>query len=84
MDFREIFGRMIILVKAKPSAHEEYVRKIDETNFIVSVKEPPIQGRANRAIINALATYFNTPISNVRLVSGFTSRQKMFEILEDF
>ncbi len=66
-----------IFVKAKPNAKEERVEKIDDTHFVVAVKEPPKQGRANAAIAHALIEYFKKP---VRLVSGFSSRQKIFEI----
>ncbi|MBI2642555.1 MAG: DUF167 domain-containing protein [Candidatus Wildermuthbacteria bacterium] len=45
---------MKIFVKAKPSSREEYVEKVDDTHFLVSVKEPPVQGRANKAIIKVL------------------------------
>lgn len=72
---------MKITVKAKPASKEEKVEKITEFEFVVSVKEPPVQGRANMAIIKALAQYFRVSPSQVRLVSGFTSRQKVFEIL---
>lgn len=73
---------MKIFVKAKPSAKEEKIEKIDEVNFIVAVKEPPKDGRANRAIVKAIAAHFNIASSCVNLVSGFSSRQKVFEILE--
>ncbi len=72
---------MKIFVKAKPAAKEEKVEKIDETNFVVSVKEPPVQGRANAAISKALAEYFKVSNSQVKLISGFSSKQKVFEIL---
>ncbi len=72
---------MKITVKARPASKEEKVEKITEFEFVVSVKEPPVQGRANMAIIKALAQYFRVSPSQVRLVSGFTSRQKVFEIL---
>lgn len=72
---------MKINVKAKPSAREEKVEKIDETNFIVSVTEPPEKGRANDAIRNALAVYFKTGSSRVKIVSGYSSRSKVIEIL---
>lgn len=71
---------MKIFVKAKPGAREEKVEKIDENNFAVSVKEPPVQGRANAAIARALAEHFKVGSSQVRLLSGFSSRQKVFEI----
>lgn len=71
---------MIIFVKVKPAAKEEKVEKIDEINFRVQVKEPPVEGRANRAVIKALADYFGVTQSGIRIVSGFTSRLKTIEI----
>lgn len=71
---------MKITVKAKPSAREASVEKIDDTHFVVAVTEPPVEGRANAAIAKALAEHFGTAQSNVRLVSGATWKQKVFEI----
>lgn len=71
---------MRIFIKAKPSAHKEKVEKIDETNFVVSVREPPVNGLANLAIAKALSDYLGVSHSNIRLVSGFTSKHKVFEI----
>lgn len=72
---------MRINVKAKPSAREEKVEKIDEQNYVVSVKEPPIKGKANEAIRNALAVYFKTASARVKIISGWGSRNKIVEII---
>lgn len=72
---------MKIFVKAKPCAREVKIEKIDDSHFIVSVKEPPIKGRANFAIINALAEYFSVEKEKVKIISGYTARQKIVEIL---
>jgi len=72
---------MKIFVTAKPLAKTEGVEKIDDAHFVVAVKEPPREGRANRAIAAALAGHFAVPPSRVRLVSGFSSKQKIFEVL---
>ncbi len=71
---------MRISVKAKPSARENKVEKIDDVSFIVSVKEPPVQGRANKAIIEELSEYFGVNISMISILSGHTSRNKIIEI----
>jgi len=71
-------AEMKINVKAKPNSNENKVEKIDNFNFVVSVKDPPVQGRANRAIVKLLSEYFHTP--NVRIVSGHISRQKIIEV----
>ena len=77
---KKIECNMRIFVKAKPGAKAEEIKKIDDTNFVVSVKEPPVQGRANAAIIKVLAAYFNIAPSRVRIVFGHTSREKSIEI----
>ena len=72
---------MKIFVKAKPNLKQEKVEKVDEQNYIVSVKEPPEKGKANNAIKNTLAVYFKTGSSNIKIISGYTSRNKIIEIL---
>jgi len=72
---------MKINVKAKPNSKQEKIEKIDEQNYIVSVKEPPEKGKANNAIKNALALYFKTGSSNIKIISGYASRNKTIEIL---
>lgn len=72
---------MKITVIAKPNSREEKVEKVSETLYKVSVKEPAKEGRANWAIERILANYFNVPVSQVRIVSGKTSRTKIIEII---
>ena len=49
--------------------------------YKVSVREPAVDGRANEAISQALGKHFKVARSSVRLVSGRTSRHKIFEIV---
>ncbi len=71
---------MKIFIKAKPNSKIESIKKFSETNFEICVKEPPVKGQANAAIILALAKHFKVPFSAVRIISGYTSRQKIIEI----
>lgn len=71
---------MKIFVKAKTNAREDLVAKIDETHFEVKTRELPINGRANLAIIELLAEYFDTPKTNIQIASGFGSKIKVFEV----
>jgi uncharacterized protein (TIGR00251 family) len=81
---------MKIFVKAKAGAKENKVvpptAQLFDTGqsefYTISVKEPPRQGKANEAIRKLLAEYFKVSPSQVRLVSGQTSKQKVFEILD--
>ena len=72
---------MKIIVKIKPNSRKEEIKKIDDKNFIVAVKEPPVDGKANKALVKTMAKYFNVSSSTVRIASGHTSKQKIVEIL---
>lgn len=72
---------MKITVQTKPRAKNEEVIQIDQTHFKVSVKEPPIEGRANEGVCRLIAEYFDIAPSNVTVVSGHTSKKKILEIL---
>lgn len=72
---------MKVFVLAKPAAKEEKVEAIDDTHFRVWVKEPPVKGKANEAVIRAVAGYFEIAPGRVRIVAGHSSRNKMLEIL---
>ena len=71
---------MRISVKAKTNAKKELVEKLSGNEFAVSVKEPPIDGRANWAIARAIADYFGVSPSRVNIISGQTSKNKIVEI----
>jgi uncharacterized protein (TIGR00251 family) len=71
---------MKIFVQAKPNSREEKIDKLDENHYVVSVKEPPIKGKANVAISKVIADFFNVPPTSVRIISGYASRRKIIEI----
>lgn len=85
---------MKIVVKSKPNAKVEKVERVSQPDlgfgdektelveYVVAVKELPIHGQANEAIIKALANYFDVPKTLIKLVSGQTSKRKVFEIYE--
>lgn len=71
---------MRIYVSAKPRSKENRVEKISEGRFKVFVTEPPVEGRANAAIEEVLADYFNVPKSRVQIVYGKFRREKVVEV----
>ena len=72
---------MKIQVKVKPNSKTEEVSH-EEGSFVVKVKEPPREGKANQAVIKLLAAHFSVPRSQVRILSGFKSRNKVIEVRE--
>lgn len=73
---------MKISIIAHPNAKKPRIEKDLLDTLHVYVSEPPLEGKANRAVIEALATYFNTKRANILLLSGEKSKIKLFEIIE--
>lgn len=71
---------MKFFVTVKARAKVTKVERLDPQHFKVSVKEPPIEGKANEAVLRALAEYFNVSFSQMKLVSGQTSKYKVIEL----
>jgi uncharacterized protein (TIGR00251 family) len=72
---------MKIQVKVKPNSKTEEISR-EGDSFIIKVKEPPKEGKANQGVIKLLAAHFGVPQSQVRILSGFRSRNKVIEITE--
>lgn len=71
---------MKICIRVKPNAKDAGVEKIAENNFLVKVKAPAKENKANTAAVEALAEYFNAPKSAVSIKAGLKARQKIVEI----
>lgn len=71
---------MKILVKVKPNAKENKVEEIGKGQFVVKVKAPPKENKANRELIETLAEYFKVSKSKVSILTGLKSSQKIVNI----
>jgi len=71
-----------IKVKVKPDSRTEEINQ-EGDSFVVKVKEPPKEGRANQAVIKLLAQHFDIPQSQVRILSGFKSKNKVIEVKQE-
>ncbi|MCM8818883.1 MAG: DUF167 domain-containing protein [Candidatus Omnitrophica bacterium] len=71
---------MKIKIRVKLKSKEEKIEKIDEENFVAYVREIPVEGRANKRLLELISEYFNVSKSDVRIISGVKSRSKTLEI----
>ena len=70
---------MKISVRVKPNMNEERIEK-EGGIYTVFVKEPARENKANRAVIELFSEYFKVPKSQVFILSGLRSKQKIIEI----
>ena len=67
-------------VTVVPNARSTRIERLDADRFRVSVAAPPHEGRANEALVAALAEYCGVPRSQVRIIRGVGGRHKIVEV----
>lgn len=76
---------MKIFIKLTPNSKNNEVLS-DEIDLLnmrvmrVKVNAPPVEGKANDALIELLANYLGVKKSSIKLLRGFNSRHKIIEI----
>ncbi len=73
---------MLIHVKIKPDSKEDKIVEKNETSFIVYVKEPAEDNRANKRLIELMAEKFNIIKSKIKIVTGHHAPSKILDIVE--
>ena len=72
---------MKIAVIVHPNSKKPRIEKDLLEIIHVYVSQPPLEGKANNAVREALAIYFGAKKSCVFLVSGEKSKNKVFEVI---
>lgn len=70
---------MIIYVNVKPNSKEEKIEKMSESEYVLRVKEPAEDGKANKRVINLLAKKFEVDFRKIKIKNPM-SRKKVIEI----
>lgn len=76
---------MQITVYVKPGSKKESIKWVDnlfwEKELIVKIREKPIDGEANKWLIEALSDFFDVPKSRITILRGHTLREKVVEVM---
>ena len=70
-----------ITITVKPNSKKPGVEKISDDQYIIRVSQPPIDGKANQAVIEILADYFDLSKSKIKMVKGEKSKTKVVELI---
>lgn len=73
---------MYISVSVVPRAKQSKVEELSEHTYKVWVSVAPEKGKANKEVLLVLAEHLGCKKNQLRLVSGLTSRDKVFERIE--
>lgn len=67
---------MKIKILLKPGSKIQKIKQVSESEFHVWVKERPIEGKANQALLKLLSKHFKVPLAQVELKAGQKSKHK--------
>ena len=66
-------------VIVKPGSKKgPYIQLGLDGSLLVCVREPALDGKANKAVTEELARYYDVPKSSIKHKSGMTSKYKVF------
>ncbi len=69
-----------MLYKASVSFHRDFI-EVKDDHIEIGIMAKPVTGEANVEIVKKIAKHFGVSRSNVRIVSGEKSRDKIIEVM---
>ena len=72
---------MKISIIVHPNAKRERIEKDLLENLHVYVNQPALEGKANKACIEALEKFLKISKSKIKIISGIKSKYKIIEII---
>ena len=77
---RESAKGVAFAIKVQPRARKNAITGVVGEALKLALTAPPVDGRANQAVIEFLAGFFEIPRASVTIASGETSRNKIVRI----
>lgn len=71
---------LLLSVKLQPGASKNEIVGIIGEALKIRISAPPVDGRANKQLVAFLAGVFKVAKSDIRLLSGHSSRNKRLQI----
>jgi len=72
-------NKIILKLRIKPNSSEN---KFIESENLVYVRAQAIKNKANIELIKTLAKHYKVSSSQIKIIKGLSSREKVIEILE--
>jgi len=68
---------MIIEVKVKPNSKKQEIEKISNNKYVVSLKKPAEDNKANIELIKLMKKHTG---KNIKIIKGLKSKNKIIEV----
>jgi uncharacterized protein (TIGR00251 family) len=80
LHLQESNGAVVLPVKVVPRANKSEFVGVEGDAIKIRLKAPPVDGKANEALVRFVAELFAIPRANVEIVSGTTGRRKLVSV----
>jgi uncharacterized protein (TIGR00251 family) len=67
-------------VRLTPRAHRDAIEGVRDGVVLARVRAPPVDGRANAALVKLVAKAAGVPASRVQILRGHSAREKVVEV----
>ena len=71
---------MKIQVKVKPNSKHQKIEQSEDSTWIIRLKSPPVDGKANKELIDLLAKKLKVPKKQINIKAGLSAQNKLIEI----
>ena len=78
--FRKDGDAVILTIHAQPGAKRSEVAGLHGEALKIRLAAPPVEGKANEALLRFIAEQVEVPLRNVELLRGAQSRHKMVKV----
>ncbi len=73
-------GTDTITIRVVPKAKRQEVKELGEGVYKVWVSAAPDKGKANKAVIKAMADFLGVSKARLKIIRGHNSRDKVLEV----
>lgn len=74
--FKETKDGLIMRVRVVPNSSKNEIIKMEDDTTKVKITSPPIDGKANKCLIEFLSKTFAVPKTHIKVIKGETSKDK--------
>jgi uncharacterized protein (TIGR00251 family) len=71
---------VFLQVKVKPRARTSSLEQLADGSWVAKLKSPPVDGKANKELVELVAERFRCPRSAVVIKSGAGGRMKLVKV----
>jgi len=73
---------MILKIKVQPQSGKQQIKKITDNEYLVHLKKPAEDNKANLELIKLLQKHFNVVGRDINIIKGLKSKNKIIKIGE--